>query len=123
MTGPVEAADREIATAAAWRRGPRSSEAMREFAFQRALGAIWSFIGRVNRYVDASAPWALAKDPAQRPRLERGAVHARASRSASSASCSTPSCRTRRRKIRDAVGSAGPTLRPLSVGRLTAGRA
>jgi len=44
---------------------------MREFAFQKALAAIWGFIGAVNRYVDASAPWALAKDPAKRPRLER----------------------------------------------------
>ncbi|PWU23147.1 MAG: methionine--tRNA ligase [Candidatus Rokuibacteriota bacterium] len=43
--------------------------AMESFAFQRALGAIWEFIGVVNRYVDAQAPWALAKDPAQRERL------------------------------------------------------
>ena len=39
---------------------------MEEFAFQRALSAIWEFIGAVNRYVDAQAPWALAKtDPAR----------------------------------------------------------
>ncbi len=44
--------------------------AMEEFAFQRALAAIWEFIGGVNRYVDATAPWALAKDPARRERLE-----------------------------------------------------
>ncbi len=46
----------------------RSTPAMEEFAFQKALAAIWEFIGAVNRYVDASAPWALAKDPAQRAR-------------------------------------------------------
>ncbi len=31
--------------------------AMREFAFQRALAAIWDFIGAVNRYVDTTQPW------------------------------------------------------------------
>src|SRR4030095_1908961 len=45
--------------------------AMEEFAFHRALAALWEFIGAVNRYVDANQPWALAKDPAQRPRLDR----------------------------------------------------
>ncbi|MFQ5827954.1 MAG: methionine--tRNA ligase [Candidatus Methylomirabilia bacterium] len=45
-------------------------EAMEEFAFQRALVAIWEFIGVINRYVDATAPWALAKDPAKGSRLE-----------------------------------------------------
>jgi len=44
--------------------------AMDEFAFQRALAAIWEFVGAVNRYVDASQPWALAKRPAERARLE-----------------------------------------------------
>ncbi|MBI4269324.1 MAG: methionine--tRNA ligase [Candidatus Rokubacteria bacterium] len=32
--------------------------AMDEFAFHRALAAIWEFIGEVNRYVDATQPWA-----------------------------------------------------------------
>jgi methionyl-tRNA synthetase len=44
--------------------------AMEEFAFQRALIAIWEFIGGLNRYVDATAPWALAKDAAKRERLD-----------------------------------------------------
>jgi methionyl-tRNA synthetase len=44
--------------------------AMASFAFHRALGAIWGFIGLVNRHVDATQPWALAKDPAQRGRLD-----------------------------------------------------
>jgi methionyl-tRNA synthetase len=43
--------------------------AMDEFAFQRALAAVWELIGVVNRYVDATQPWALAKDAAQRDRL------------------------------------------------------
>ena len=47
------------------------AEAMDEFAFHRALAAIWEFIGTVNRYVDATQPWALARKPAERPRLDR----------------------------------------------------
>jgi methionyl-tRNA synthetase len=43
--------------------------AMEEFAFQRALVAIWEWIGALNRYVDAQAPWTLAKDPARAERL------------------------------------------------------
>ncbi|MGH7386335.1 MAG: methionine--tRNA ligase, partial [Candidatus Rokuibacteriota bacterium] len=70
VTADVEAADREVAAAAAEARAA-VEQAMHEFAFQKALAGIWSFIGTVNRYVDANAPWALAKDPARRPRLER----------------------------------------------------
>jgi methionyl-tRNA synthetase len=43
--------------------------AMHDFAVHAALVEIWSFIGAVNRYIDAARPWALAKDPAQQPRL------------------------------------------------------
>jgi len=46
--------------------------AMDEFAFHRALAAIWEFIGVVNRYVDTTQPWALAKDAGKTDRL--GAV-------------------------------------------------
>ena len=42
---------------------------MDDFAVHAALVEIWSFIGAVNRYIDAAQPWALAKDPAQQPRL------------------------------------------------------
>jgi methionyl-tRNA synthetase len=44
--------------------------AMSEFAFHRALAAIWEFIAAVNRYVDITQPWALAKRAAERPRLD-----------------------------------------------------
>ena len=43
--------------------------AMNGFAVHAALVEIWSFIGAVNRYIDAARPWALAKDTAQQPRL------------------------------------------------------
>jgi methionyl-tRNA synthetase len=35
--------------------------AMEEFQFHRALAEIWSFIGAVNRYIDTTQPWVLAK--------------------------------------------------------------
>ncbi|NQS75714.1 MAG: methionine--tRNA ligase [Peptococcaceae bacterium] len=34
-----------------------------------ALAAIWRLVGRANKYVDETAPWALAKDPAKKERL------------------------------------------------------
>lgn len=43
--------------------------AMEEVEFHRALMAIWDLVKAANRYVDASAPWALAKDPDKRDRL------------------------------------------------------
>ena len=47
-----------------------AARAMDEFAFSRALAAIWEFIGAVNRYVDSTQPWALAKDPQKRGQLD-----------------------------------------------------
>jgi len=46
-----------------------AGDAMQEYAFHKALAAVWEFIAVVNRYVDASAPWELRKDPAKQPRL------------------------------------------------------
>jgi len=37
---------------------------------QAALLAIWSLVNRANQYVDQTAPFRLAKDPAQAPRLD-----------------------------------------------------
>lgn len=37
--------------------------------FSGALSAIWRLVGRSNKYVDETAPWGLAKDPAQKERL------------------------------------------------------
>jgi methionyl-tRNA synthetase len=42
---------------------------MEELAFSKALQAIWEVISAGNKYIDESAPWALAKDPAQEGRL------------------------------------------------------
>jgi methionyl-tRNA synthetase len=43
---------------------------MGEFLTARALASIWELIGAANKYLDQEAPWKLAKDPAQRDRLE-----------------------------------------------------
>src|SRR6266851_2132665 len=119
VTAPVEAADRDIATAAAEARAA-VAQAMQEFAFQKALGAIWAFIGAVNRYVDASAPWALAKDPVKRPRLER-VLCTLADSLGFLGIVLDPFLPDAARKIREALGqSAPPTLEAAVVGRLTA---
>jgi methionyl-tRNA synthetase len=50
----------------AWRKARAGVEtAMDEFAFQRALTALWEFIGAVNRFVDVEQPWTLGKEPAK----------------------------------------------------------
>jgi len=40
-----------------------------ELAFSKALQAIWEVISAGNKYIDDTAPWTLAKDPAQSGRL------------------------------------------------------
>jgi methionyl-tRNA synthetase len=40
-----------------------------EMAFSKTLQAIWEVISAGNKYIDDSAPWTLAKDPANRERL------------------------------------------------------
>ncbi len=42
---------------------------MEQLEFHKALMALWELINSVNRYVDQSAPWALARDPEKQPRL------------------------------------------------------
>jgi methionyl-tRNA synthetase len=46
------------------------SEAMETFAFHKGLAAVFKLISRMNKYVDETAPWDLAKDPALTPRLQ-----------------------------------------------------
>ncbi|MGD9248525.1 MAG: methionine--tRNA ligase subunit beta, partial [Desulfobacteraceae bacterium] len=45
-------------------------QAMETFAFHKALMAIWEFISHMNKYVDVTTPWVLAKSKASRPQLE-----------------------------------------------------
>jgi methionyl-tRNA synthetase len=65
----AETADVEVRTAFDKARAELDS-AMAEFAFQRALAAIWEFIAVLNRYIDAEQPWAMAKDASRRSRLD-----------------------------------------------------
>ncbi|MFC5403966.1 methionine--tRNA ligase [Cohnella soli] len=43
--------------------------AMENMEFSVALAAIWAFVGRTNKYIDETKPWALAKDEANRNAL------------------------------------------------------
>jgi methionyl-tRNA synthetase len=43
--------------------------AMEEVAFHKALSAVIELVTKANEYVQATEPWALAKDPANRGRL------------------------------------------------------
>ncbi len=45
-------------------------DCVQQFRLQAGLQAIWAFISRVNQYVDQTAPFKLAKDPAQSKRLD-----------------------------------------------------
>ena len=38
-------------------------------SFNRALTAIWEYVGALNRYIDENQPWFLAKDPEKKDRL------------------------------------------------------
>ena len=95
--------------------------AMDEFAFHRALAAIWEFIGVVNRYVDTTQPWALAKDAGKRDRL--GAVLATLGESLRMLSIVlAPFLPDAASKIRAALGLPGePRLADAVWGRLPAG--
>jgi methionyl-tRNA synthetase len=42
---------------------------MDEQAFSKALQTIWEVVSAGNKYIDETAPWTLAKDPAQKERL------------------------------------------------------
>ncbi len=45
--------------------------AMDSVEFSKALEAIWKFISRMNKYIDETAPWTLAKDETKKERLKR----------------------------------------------------
>ncbi|MFC5467911.1 methionine--tRNA ligase [Cohnella suwonensis] len=43
--------------------------AMENMEFSVALSAIWAFVGRTNKYIDETKPWALAKEESNRNAL------------------------------------------------------
>ncbi len=44
--------------------------AMAHFAFHKAMVVTWVFINQLNKYIDVTAPWTLAKNKGSRPQLE-----------------------------------------------------
>lgn len=44
-------------------------EHMKALRLPESLQEIWRLVGACNKYIDATRPWILAKDPAERPRL------------------------------------------------------
>jgi len=44
--------------------------AMDKLGLNEAIRELWSYIGVANKYIDESAPWVLAKDPAKAERLQ-----------------------------------------------------
>ncbi|MGD2030671.1 MAG: methionine--tRNA ligase [Desulfobacterales bacterium] len=43
---------------------------MEAFAFHKAIMAIWEFISQLNKYIDLTTPWVLAKKKSSRKQLE-----------------------------------------------------
>jgi methionyl-tRNA synthetase len=70
----LEALDREVAEQAR----ETAADFLRlfpELEFPKALARVWELVGHLNRYIVATAPWELAKDPAGQPRLDTVLYH------------------------------------------------
>ena len=48
----------------------RYKDAMDHMELNQAIKDVWTLIGRANKYIDETAPWILAKNPAQAERLQ-----------------------------------------------------
>ena len=66
--GGLEEIDRELASGASMVAGD-AERLVGELSFHRLLIAIWELINLANKYIDTTAPWSLAKDPAKAERL------------------------------------------------------
>ena len=66
--------DTELRTMASTLRDRYEAE-MERFQFQNALEQVFKTIQRANKHIDENAPWALAKDPANRVRLATVMYH------------------------------------------------
>ena len=74
QAGAPDAQDQELANAVVAMLA-QYTEHMERYAFHRALAAVWEVIGRANRYIVATQPWELAKDPAQKEHLATVLYH------------------------------------------------
>lgn len=70
------AGDPEFAAVRALPATARVDEAMAQLQFHGALNVVLELSSAVNRYLDARAPWKLAKDPAARPLALASLYHA-----------------------------------------------
>jgi methionyl-tRNA synthetase len=94
---------------------------MEQFASQRALSAIWGFIGVVNGYIDTTQPWAMAKQESGRERLDV-VLYTLGESLRFLGIVLSPFIPEAATKIRATVGSAGePRLADAIWGRLAAG--
>jgi methionyl-tRNA synthetase len=95
--------------------------AMEQFASQRALSAMWGFIGVVNGYIDTTQPWAMAKQESGRERLDV-VLYTLGESLRFLGIVLSPFIPEAATKIRATVGSAGePRLSDAVWGRLAAG--
>ena len=60
--------DAELKALALQTKGDAEKE-LDKFNYSTALTNIWKFVSRTNKYIDETAPWALAKDEANKARL------------------------------------------------------
>ncbi len=72
--GVPEALDKEVA-GAAQEMAAQFLAAFPALEFPKALAGVWEFINYLNRYIVATAPWELAKDPGVGPRLDTVLYH------------------------------------------------
>ena len=99
---------------------------MEKLALTPAVKRVWAFIGRANKYIDETAPWALAKDPAKKAELAAVLYHLAESLRIISGLIS-PFLPQTAPKIRQQLGCvdalAAPSLDDLKIwGRLPAGQ-
>ncbi|MBP2626299.1 MAG: Methionyl-tRNA synthetase [Firmicutes bacterium] len=66
--GDVEGIDQEL-TELAQNTVIQYEKFMDDMDINAAIKAVWTLIGRTNKYIDETGPWALAKDEAKRGRL------------------------------------------------------
>lgn len=70
VPAPTAPADPDDSLTQLQQQTPKALEAaMEQYDFQNGLEAIWTLIRRTNKYIDETEPWALAKDPAKKERL------------------------------------------------------
>lgn len=67
--GAPDAVDRSLIELAAHTVASYEAD-MDKMDISPAIKNVWAFISRTNKYIDETAPWALAKDPANRERLQ-----------------------------------------------------